>query len=176
MSGERVRQHVQIAEGLVDQYPDAIARYMFAWKEDEEAEMSVTRAEVERVYTGIWEQLDAAARLAEAAGRPVPELRAIRSAPGLEVNVAIFDSRDKVVGFTPGIRGTTVKSELTVEHNVQGVELAKRAIGAFQAAWPELDWTPPATPDVDLRPSGGLGKLVAGIGRLFKKKSPPPSP
>lgn len=165
----QVRQHVQIAEGLIDQYPEVMARFMTAWKESEDAEMSVTRAEVERVYTGIWEQLDAAARLTEDAGRSADRFREIRATPGLEVGAAIFDTRERVAGVSPGLRGTKVKSELTVKHNVQGVDLARQATRALQAIWPELDWTPPEMPDVDLRP-GGLGRLVVGLGRLFKKK------
>lgn len=164
----QLRQHVQIAEGLLEQYPDALARFMAAWKESEDAEMSVTRAEVERVYTGLWEQLDAAARLTEGAGRAADRFRELRATPGLEVGAAIFDTRERVAGVTPGLRGTKVTSELTVQHNTHGVELARQAVRALQAAWPELDWTPPETPDVDLRP-GGLGRLVVGIGRWFKK-------
>jgi len=160
---------VQIADGLIEQYPDAMSRFMAAWKESDDAVMSVTRAEVERVYTGIWEQLDDAARLTEGEGRAVDQFREIRSTPGLEVGAAIFDTRERVAGISPGMGGTKVKSELTVQHNAQGVELARRASRVLQAAWPELDWTPPVTPDVDLRP-GGIGKLVAGLGRLFKKK------
>src|SRR5688572_28067852 len=123
----QVRQHVQIAEGLIDQYPEAMDRYMTAWKESEDAEMSVTRAEIERVYTGIWEQLDAAARLTESAGRAADQFRQIRSTPGLEVGAAFFDTRERVAGITPGIGKTTVKSELTVKHNAQGIELARKA-------------------------------------------------
>lgn len=166
----QVRQHVQIAEGLIDQYPEAMSRFMNAYKEADDAEMSVSRAELERVYTGIWEQLDAAARMTETAGRTVGEYRAIRSTPDLEVGAAIFDTRERVAGLSPGIGGTKVRSQLTVQHNTRGVELARRASRALQAAWPDVDWTPPEIPDVDLRSGGAIGKLLGGIGRLFKKK------
>jgi len=166
----QVRQHVLIAAGLIDQYQEAMARMMTAWQESDDAEMSVTRAEVERVYTGIWEQLDTAARLTEHAGRSTESFRQLRSTPGLEVGAAIGDVQERVVGMTPGIGKTTVKSRLTVTHNADGVALARRATTALQESWPEVDWTPPETPDVDLRP-GGLGRIVEGLARLFGKKS-----
>jgi len=162
----QVRQHVQIAEGLVEQYPEALERYLTAWSESNEAEMSVTRAEVERVYTGIWEQLEAAARLTEGAGRSAARYREVRATPGLEVGAAIFNTDERVIGVKPVLRGTKVKAELSVQHNSEGLELAGQAMRALQEVWPELDWTPPETPDVDLRPRG-LGGWIAG---WFKKR------
>ncbi len=156
-----------IAEGLIDQYTDAMARFTTAWKDSEDAEMSVVRAEVERVYTGIWEQLDAAAELTEATGRSAGQYREIRLTPGLEVGAAIFDARERVAGISPSIRGAQVRSELTVQHNVSGVDLARRAARDLKEQWPELDWTPPDEPDVDLRPAG-FGRVVGWLVRLFR--------
>jgi hypothetical protein len=160
---ESVRQSVWIAESLIDQYASVMTRYLAAWKDDNEPEMAVLRGEIERVYPSIWEHLDAAGLRTRDLGRDAGAYFAIRQTPGLEIGAAIANVTEKVVGVTPGLRGTTVTSQINVHHNAEGVELARQAAAALRTAWPEADWTPPSEPEVDLRPRGLLA-------RLFRRK------
>jgi hypothetical protein len=155
----QVRQSVQIADGLVGQYSDVMRRFMTAWKTDNDAEMSVLRAEVERIYGGIWEHLDDAAAKTRAAGRSTDAYTAVRSSRALDAGAAIANVNEKFVGFEAGISKTKAKFELTVQHNAEGIEHAKHAIAALQSVWPELDWKPVVEPEVDLRPKGLLSRL-----------------
>ncbi|MGE0551273.1 MAG: hypothetical protein AB7O24_22230 [Kofleriaceae bacterium] len=160
-----VRQHILIADSLIVQYDQVIRRFMDAWGHDDDTEMSLLRAELERIYTAIWENLDAAARGTQAANRPVSAYGAIRSAPGLDAGAAIRDVSEQFVGsrrIEGGLFGrdkieTTHK--LTVAHNQQGLEIARKAVEALRTVWPELDWTIAPDPVVDLRPRGLLSRL-----------------
>jgi hypothetical protein len=156
---EQVRQSVWIADSLITQYASVMARYMDAWKDDNPIEMSVLRGEIERVYPAIWEHLDQAAATTREAGRSLESYAAVRANPGLERGAAIADVQERVVGMEYKLTKTVVKSELTVRHNHEGVALARQAAAALRATWPELDWTPPAEPDVDLRPRGLFARL-----------------
>jgi hypothetical protein len=155
----QVRQCVQIADGLVGQYSDVMKRFTQAWQHDNEAEMSVLRAEVERIYAGIWEQLDDAAAQTRAAGRSIDDYAAIRNSRALDAGAAIANVNERFVGFEPGISKGKAKFELSVRHNAEGIAHAKQAIAALQATWPELDWKPFDEPQVDLRPKGLLSRL-----------------
>jgi hypothetical protein len=155
----QVRQCVQIAEGLVGQYSDVMNRFTQAWKDDNESEMSVLRAEVERIYAGIWEQLDDAAAKTRAAGRSTDGYVAVRQSRALDAGAAIASVNEKFVGISPGISKGKAKFELTVRHNAEGIAHARQAIGVLQSLWPELDWKPVDEPQVDLRPKGLLSRL-----------------
>ena len=154
----QVRQSVQIADGLVGQYSDVMRRYVQAWKDDNDSEMSVLRAEVERVYTGIWEQLDDAAMRTRAAGRSTDTYTAVRSSSGLDAGAAIANVNEKYLGTEYGITRNKAKFQLTIQHNTDGLNYAKQAIAALQSVWPELDWRPVEEPQVDLR-KGFFAKL-----------------
>jgi hypothetical protein len=156
---EQVRQPLLIADSLIAQYRDVVRQFIQAWKDGNDAEMSVQRAHIERVYTGIWEQLDDAARTTQGAGRSIDGYLAIRHAPGLVVGAAVADTTEKLVGVTPGVRKTTYTFELKIHQNGEGLAAAEQALGAMRAAWPELDFTPAPAPDVDLRPRGLLSRL-----------------
>lgn len=156
---EQVRQPILIADTLIAQYRDVVRLYVQAWKDDNDPEMSVQRAQIERVYTGIWEQLDDAARTTQTAGRSIDGYLAIRHAPGLVVGAAVADTSEKLVGVKPGIGKTIYKFELKIHQNGEGLAAAEQAVAAMRAAWPELDFTAAPTPDVDLRPRGFLSRL-----------------
>jgi hypothetical protein len=160
---EQVRQPILIADSLIAQYRDVVRQFIQAWKDDNDPEMSVQRAHIERVYTGIWEQLDDAARTTQAAGRSIDAYLAIRHAPGLVVGAAIAGTSEKLVGIKDGLRMSTFTFQLKIHQNGEGLAAAEQAVAAMRAAWPELDFTPAPAPDVDLRPGGFLG-------RLFRRK------
>lgn len=158
----QVRQCVQIADGLVGQYSDVMNRYIRAWKEQNDSEMSVLRAEIERVYTGIWEQLDDAAAQTRLAGRSIDAYAAVRGSGALDAGRAIKNVDQQFKGFQPGILDKgKAKFQLTIDHNTTGLDHAKRASTALKTAWPELDWRPAEEPQVDLRPKGLFGRLFS---------------
>ena len=148
---DQVKQQVWIAEGLIDQYGDILRRYMKAWSSQEEAECHVLHGEIERVYPAIWEQLDSAAKLTQGTGRTTDHYSRIRSRPDLVTSNALATVDERVVGITTLPTKTIVTSQLTMRHNQEGVDIARQAARALKEAWPELDWTPPATPNVDIR-------------------------
>jgi hypothetical protein len=156
---EQVRQSVWVAESLIGQYEQVMRRYMAAWQQQNEPEMSVLRGEIERVYPSIWEHLDDAAAKTRGVGRGTEGYAAVRGRPGLEVGAAIANVRERVVGIEHKLTKTVVKSELSVHHNAEGLAHARDAVAALKAAWPELDWTPPKEPEVDLRPRGLFARL-----------------
>ncbi|MDB4958886.1 MAG: hypothetical protein JWO36_6455 [Myxococcales bacterium] len=169
--GMQVRQSVLVAATLVDQYRIGVQRILGAWKQpDAGDDMSTMRADLERSYVAIWEQLDAAAKLTRSAGRNVASYDQIRSTPGLEVNVAVANVSEVYLGTEIRGASTYAKFEATVTHNGQGVSLARTAVSALQAAWPELDWAVADEPVVDLRP-GGFGRIVLGLSRLFGRRA-----
>jgi len=156
---DQVKQQVWIAEGLIDQYRDVLRRFLKAYSDQDESEQHVLHGEIERIYPCIWEQLDSAAKLSSTAGRSIDAYSRIRTQPGLETGAAIARTDEKFVGASIGPRSTTYTFQLTVKHNDEGVTIAKQAAVALKGAWPEVDWTPPATPDVDLR-GGFFSKLI----------------
>jgi len=165
MSGGRVKQHVQLAEMLLDQYGQVVERMLRAWwnanddkgsvLESEDAE--VLGAEAQRLYAGTWEQLDGAAAAARAAGRPVEAYAAILAA-GVDRATAIRGVTFKH-STAVKLRRTYDRTQLTLEQNEAGLAAAREAVAGFHAAWSELDWTPHVEPEVDLRPRGLLGRL-----------------
>jgi hypothetical protein len=142
---DQVKQQVWIAIGLVDQYGDILRRYDEAFLEQNEAECHVLRGEVERVYPAIWEHLDGAAKLTQGAGRDAGSYAQIRARPDLVTTNALANI-----------------DAHTLMTNQEGIAIARAAADALQRVWPELDWTPPATPDVDLR-GGFFGRLLRKI-------------
>lgn len=157
---EQVKQQVWIAEGLIDQYRDVLRRYLQAYSDKNDSEQHVLHGEIERIYPGIWEQLDSAAKLSAEAGRNIDAYSRIRTQPGLETGAAIARTEEKFVGASIGVRKTTYTFEMTVTHNQEGINIAKQAATALKSAWPEVDWTPPAAPEVDLRGGGFFGRLI----------------
>ena len=47
----------------------------------------------------------------------------------------------------------------TAKVNQRGIDSARAASAALKAAWPDIDWTPPAPIDIDLRPRGFFARL-----------------
>ena len=157
---DQVKQQVWIAEALIDQYGDIIRRYQEAWSAQDEAECHVLIGELERIYPGIWEQLDSAAKLTAGAGRDTDTYARIRARPDLVTTNALASVTSRVVGTTHLATKTVVTSELLMQHNQDGVDIAREAVRALQATWPELDWTPPApTGDIDVR-GGFFSRLL----------------
>lgn len=156
---DQVKQQVWIAEGLIDQYGDIVRRYVRAWKDDNASEQHVLHGELERIYPAIWEHLDGAAKLTQNTNRTTDNYSRIRSRPDLVTSNAIANVESKVVGVAHLPTKTVVTSQLTMRHNEEGVGIAREAANALKGAWPELDWTPPVAPNVDLR-GGFFSKLI----------------
>ncbi|MGE0398957.1 MAG: hypothetical protein AB7T06_19770 [Kofleriaceae bacterium] len=156
---DQVKQQVWIAEGLIDQYGDVLRRYTQAWKRDDDSEQHVLHGEIERIYPAIWEHLDSAAKLSQSSGRTTDAYSQVRARPDLVTSNAIANVESKVVGVTHLPTKTVITSELRIKHNEEGLAIARQASRALKDAWPEIDWTPPSTPNVDL--SGGFfSKLI----------------
>jgi hypothetical protein len=162
---DQVKQQVWIAEGLIDQYGDVLRRYLQAYRDKNDNEQSVLHGEIGRIYPGIWEQLDSAAKLSSDAGRDIGAFSRIRSQPGLETGAAIAKTEEKFVGASVGLTKTTYTFEMKVTHNEEGIQIARQAADALKSAWPELDWTPPATPEVDLGGGGFFSRLLRKLTR-----------
>jgi hypothetical protein len=166
---EQVRQAVNIARGLIDQYRDVIKlleKLSLRATNDAgaAAEYSVRRGEAERLYGAIWEHLETAAAATAHMERSRAAYDAIRSEPGLDVTSALVDRGARATQTLGGEH--VIMGSGTLDENVVGIDAARRAINALMAVWPEVDWTPPPpTPDVDLRPSGLLGLLARLFGR-----------
>jgi hypothetical protein len=157
---QQVRQSVMIANDLVAQFQAIASKLAAAAAGTDDSELPQLRAEAERVYAGIWEQLDAAAALTCAVGRSIESYSAIRSSPDLEAHIGIGDVTSEVIGIESGARHDIVTVEGSVTTNSRGLAHARRAIQALQAVWPDVDWTPAAPPsEVDLRPRGLLSRL-----------------
>jgi hypothetical protein len=165
MSGP-VKQHVQLAELLLHQYGEVVERMLRAWwnaNDDKGSliqsdDVHVLGAEAQRLYAGVWEQLEDAAAAARAAGRAVEAYAQLRAQPELDRVTAI-----RGVTFahaTVEKRGRTYdRTQLTLDQNDAGLAAARAAIRGFQAAFGEVDWTPHVEPEVDLRPRGLLSRL-----------------
>lgn len=169
----QVRTSVLVARTLIDEYATVRQRFIAAWKASDDTEQSVVRAELERVYGAIWEQLDAAARQTEAAGRSIASYVAIRTDPSLDPAVAVKDLREhsQAVGteFRGGKSWTRIRSTLEMHDNGRGLDSARDATAALQDAWPELDWRDAAADEPVPDLSTGGGKLARWFGRLFAK-------
>ncbi len=168
MQGPQVRQAVLVANTLIDEYRVVIDRYMVAWAHPENGiDAETIRPEIERVYTGIWEQLDTAAQLTRSAGRATAGYDQLRADPRLVVGAAIARADEKHVSTT--VLGTRAvhKFELTVHHNGEGIQFARQASTALAAEWPEVDFRTTEEPVPDLRPRG-IGRLIVGLSKLFR--------
>jgi hypothetical protein len=165
---EEIRQGVLVAGTLIDQYAGVVRRLLEARAIGNDPEEHVLRAEVERVYGAIWEQLDGAARASRAAGRAVVAYDQIRARPDLDVAVAVSDVSGRVDDVRDEGRFMKVTTEARVVHNKGGVELARAAAASLRDAWPELDWTVHDTPDVDLRPASS--KIIGALAKLFGRR------
>jgi hypothetical protein len=159
---EHVRQALMIAQDLCEQVNALIPRILRARLGDQtEQDESSMRAEIERCYTGIWEQLDVAARHTRAAGRDTTRFDAIRKVPGIHHQQFLRGVSERVVADD----GKWYTVRATGNVNDDGLALALQATALLRGAWPELDFTPAPTPEVDLRPRGfGL------FARLFGKR------
>src|SRR5262245_29253565 len=147
---ESVRQAILVADTLIGEYDVVLNRFMEAWKyNDEGIDQSTIRAEIERVYGATWEQLDTAAAATRKAGRACADYDRIRADPKLARNAAIEDVKEKFVGSERVGMKVRDKYQLTVKDNRDGLELARQASAALKQVWPELDFTPQETPDVD---------------------------
>ena len=173
MSGMQVRSSVLVARTLIDEYATAQKRFVAAWRAQDDTEQGLIRAELERVYGAIWEQLDAAAKKTEAAGRSIAEYIEVRNDPTLDTAVAVKDVREtaRVAGteYRGGQSWTTVRRRLHMHDNESGLDSARRATKALEGAWPELDWrdTSADEPVPDLTTGGG--KIAKWLGKLFAR-------
>ncbi|MCE9574994.1 MAG: hypothetical protein K8W52_17725 [Deltaproteobacteria bacterium] len=169
MSLAQIKQHVQIAEMLLAQYDQVLERMLVAWwnsldddgKLGKTEEMSVLGAEVQRLYAGAWEQLDDAQVAAQAAGQTTAAYAAIRAEPGLDRATAIRGVSLKL-SIKRTYKETFTRTKIALDQNDAGLAAARAAVAAFQAAWPQIDWTPHVEPEVDLRPRGLLSRLFGG--------------
>jgi hypothetical protein len=159
---EQVRQAVMIAADLHEQCKLLIPRILRAGLGDQtEQDESAMRAELERCYGGIWEQLDVAARLTRAAGRDTARYNRIRAEPGIDHRQLLRGTSQQVIAEDD--KFYTVENRADVDNDALGG--ARQAVAAMRDAWPELDFTPAPAPVVDLRPRGfGL------FARLFGKR------
>jgi hypothetical protein len=159
---EAVRQALMIAQDLCEQCHALIPRILRARLGDNaQQDEGAMRAEIERCYGGIWEQLDVAARHTRAAGRDTARFDTIRKVPGIDHQQFLRGIGERVVDED----AKTYTVEARGDVNRDGLALGLQATALLRAAWPELDFTPAPAPDVDLRPRGfGL------FARLFGKR------
>jgi len=161
-----VRSSVLVANTLIDEYAIVIARFVKAWKEHESDEQSGIRAELERVYAGIWEQLDSAATRTHAGGRSIERYSEIRRDPQLHTSMAVqVIERNWGGGEVLGYAAT----KLDIRVNRIGIELAQRASVELQAAWPEIDWHDAGADEPVPDLSGFGAKFARWFGRLVGK-------
>lgn len=156
-----------VAATLIDQYRQLVDGLAAAGARGDGDEQSVNRAHIERVYSSIWEQLDAAARLTRDAGRSISGYDNLRAETETR-QAAISGTSDEVVDVKHRGDKTHYTIEHTVHYNGRGLVLANLAASALRDAWPDLAWSDDATPDADLRP-GGVHRVIRGIARLFGK-------
>ena len=124
----------------------------------DDSDLSSQRAETERLYTGIWEQLDSAAAATRAAGRSTDAYAGIRSA--VDRGVGVSGVASHVTNIEHKAKHDVITTTGTVTYNAHGILAAKQAIATLEGAWPGVDWTPPAPePDVDLRPRSFFARL-----------------
>jgi hypothetical protein len=164
---EQVRQSVNISRDLADQFWQVLQAIAEGASGKDDSELSQHRAQAERIYTGIWENLDAAAQMTRNAGRSIAAYEAIRFSPAVDPSVGVTGVKTELVDVKHSWNKVTYTFEGSANANTTGVQAARRAMTTLEDAWPELDWTRPAPmPDVDLRPKG-LGGL---IGRLLGRR------
>jgi len=158
---QQVKQSVMIANDLIGQYQAVMGNMARAAATNDDGDLSSMRAESARLYAAIWEHLDDAAARTRTAGRATDAYAAIRRTPELDAYTGVTGVRSEMVGYERKGSREIVTVEGRVMHNARGLELARQAVTALQASWPELDWTPPAPlPDVDLRPRGLFSRLL----------------
>ncbi len=171
-----VRSSVLVARTLIGEYERGVQRVLAAYAAKDHDEQDSSRADVERVYGAIWEQLDSAAALTRKAERSTAAYTEIRSLQGLVVGAGVLgvkESAAKHVG-TRREGGKTVdvyETTLELHRNGTGIRRAREAATALELAWPELDWHDANAdePVPDLTPNGLGARLVRLIGWMFKK-------
>jgi hypothetical protein len=141
MSGMTVVRSVLTAETLMKDYARAVGAMGQRLSANDEEGFRVHLAEANRLYPGIWDQLDHARTAAAALGRDTArydELRAQRDAKG----GVEYDADEWQVDWLRSIAtvGVSARKRISVELNLKGVALAKSAAQTLRAAAPELDW------------------------------------
>ncbi|HEY4057960.1 MAG TPA: hypothetical protein VGM39_15200 [Kofleriaceae bacterium] len=160
-----VMQALGIAQALVDTHQDVLSRYLSAVARGDESTADVTRGEAERSFSGIWDQLDTAAKLTRSAGRDTSRYDQI-SSTGAATGVSIPEAATRREVSVEVGQFTTTRTYLATMHsNNQGLNLARQALMSLWAVWPELQAQQVASnqPVADLRPGGIMGF----ISRLF---------
>ncbi|HEY4179983.1 MAG TPA: hypothetical protein VGM90_24240 [Kofleriaceae bacterium] len=161
-----VMQALGIAQALVDTHRDVLQRYTRAVAGGDESTADVTRGEAERSFSGIWDQLDTAAKLTREAGRDTSGYDQV-SASGASHGVSIPEAATRREVAVEYGQFTTTRTYLATLHaNDQGLNLARQALMSLWSAWPELAAQQNAAssqPVADLRPGGIFGF----ISRLF---------
>jgi hypothetical protein len=154
---QQVKQNVQIADDLALQFQSVVGKITAAAASQKDMDLSALRAESERLYVGIWEHLDVAAAHTRNAGRSTDGYAAARAQT--DTAVGVMDVTSEVVGIQHGLTRDTYTVRGTARLNQRGIESARLASAALKAAWPDIDWTPPALLDIDLRPRGFFARL-----------------
>jgi hypothetical protein len=155
---QQVKQNVQIADDLALQFQAVVGKIVAAAASQSDMDLSAHRAESERLYTGVWEHLDAAAAHTRNAGRSTDAYAALRAKADTAVGVTGVSS--EVVDVKYGTTKDVYTIQGSAKLNAHGIESARQASAALKAAWPDIDWTPPAPmPDIDLRPRGFFSRL-----------------
>jgi len=133
---------VLTAETLIDDYVRAAREMSRRIRSNDEEGFRVHLAEANRLYPAIWEQLDQARAAAAAAGIPTAaydELKGLHdpNAPGLD-----YDASEWQIDVLRSIAsiGIATRKRISVELNLRGIALGKRAADTFRAAAPDLDW------------------------------------
>ncbi|HUS31783.1 MAG TPA: hypothetical protein VMZ53_24945 [Kofleriaceae bacterium] len=155
---QQVKQNVQIADDLALQFQAVAGRIAAAMASQQDSDLSALRAESERLYAGVWDHLDTAAAQTANAGRSTAAYATIRSSADTAVGVTGVAS--EITNVEHGYKKTTYTVQGSAKLNAQGIESARQASAALKAAWPDVDWTPPAPlGDIDLRPRGFFARL-----------------
>jgi hypothetical protein len=155
---QQVKQNVLIADDLALQFQVVVGRITAAAASQQDTDLSALRAESERLYVGIWEHLDVAAAQTRNAGRSADAYVALRA--NADTAVGVTNVSSEVVGVEHGWNKDVYTVRGSAKLNARGIESARSASAALKAAWPDVDWTPPAPlPDIDLRPRGFFARL-----------------
>lgn len=164
----QVKQSLGVAAALIEQYRELVEHLAAAGARGDSDDASTTRAQIERVYASIWEQLDTAAQLTREAGRQARDYDNLRAQTETR-EAAVQATSERVTDIERKGSKTHITFEHTVHHNDLGLALASQATSSLEDAWPELTWTDDASDDTDLRP-GGIHRVVRGIARLFGRR------
>ncbi|HTL31741.1 MAG TPA: hypothetical protein VL326_01385 [Kofleriaceae bacterium] len=155
---QQVKQNVQIADDLALQFQSVVGRITAAAASQRDMDLSALRAESERLFIGIWEHLDAAAAHTRHAGRSTEGYATARS--HTDTAVGVMDVTSEVIDVEHLMNKDVYTVRGTAKVNQRGIDSARQASAALKAAWPDVDWTPPAPmPDIDLRPRGFFARL-----------------